>query len=239
MQKFHLKAENFSTADDLTPDAVLDANDPALTMNESPEENLIKDIKRLAGVVGNEGKLNEYSGYGSIEKSNVSINNAEATDKIKIQEENNIEPGTPEWFRLWFNQENITGEAEVIKEDLNVGFATIKIAFDYEEHKGESYHIAYPFNSPNNNLTSRQKHFDYNDVNPEDYQKIEDYVLTEISSYLYVYDNLDKFAFGSDISPEIDKKLQQVVSRKFFKGWNREIVTNKYDRDTIFFQNPY
>ncbi len=76
-------------------------------------------------------------------------------------------------------------------------------------------------------------------MNPEDYQKIEDYVLTEISSYLYVYDNLDKFAFGSDISPEIDKKLQQVVSRKFFKGWNREIVTNKYDRDTIFFQNPY
>jgi hypothetical protein len=33
-----------------------------------------------------------------------------AMEKIQHQQENNIQPGTPEWFKLWFSKPYLTGE---------------------------------------------------------------------------------------------------------------------------------
>ena len=68
------------------------------------------DLRRLAGINGNAGKLAEYKGYDSptrLEGSNPSIT---AAEKIKYQHEHNIQPGTPEWFKLWFSLPFMTGE---------------------------------------------------------------------------------------------------------------------------------
>ena len=32
------------------------------------------------------------------------------TEKAKIMREKNIQPGTPEWFKLWFSRPYLTGE---------------------------------------------------------------------------------------------------------------------------------
>ena len=32
------------------------------------------------------------------------------TEKAEIQREKNIQPGTPEWFKLWFSLPYMTGE---------------------------------------------------------------------------------------------------------------------------------
>jgi len=93
-----LTSSDFYSTEDLIPEAVLDANDP------------IVDLRRLAGMEGNAGKLAEYKGYGSptrLEGSNPSIT---AVEKINYQNNNNIQPGTPEWFRLWFAKPYLTGE---------------------------------------------------------------------------------------------------------------------------------
>ena len=68
------------------------------------------DLRRLAGINGNAGKLAEYKGYDSptrLEGSNPSIT---AAEKIKYQHEHNVQPGTPEWFKLWFSLPFMTGE---------------------------------------------------------------------------------------------------------------------------------
>lgn len=80
------------------PEAVLDDHDP------------INDIKRLAGLTElNVGKLQQYTGPGSVrtEGSNISYTSQE---KIDYQNKNNIQPGTPEWFKLWFSLPYLTGE---------------------------------------------------------------------------------------------------------------------------------
>ena len=78
--------------------AVLDDADP------------IHEIKRLAGLSNNNiGALQEYKGPNTIstEGSNPSIT---ATEKINYQNNNDVQPGSPEWFRLWFSKPYLTGE---------------------------------------------------------------------------------------------------------------------------------
>lgn len=69
----------------------------------------LDQIKQLAGVTQNVGRLQEYKGYGSVQTdgSNMSIT---ANEKIQYQNNNNIQPGTQEWFRLWFSKPLMTGE---------------------------------------------------------------------------------------------------------------------------------
>lgn len=33
--------------------------------------------------------------------------------KAQLMRQHNIKPGTPEWFRLWFSKEWLTGETEI------------------------------------------------------------------------------------------------------------------------------
>ena len=70
----------------------------------------LDQIKQLAGITQNVGRLQEYKGYGSVQTdgSNMSIT---ANEKIQYQNNNNIQPGTQEWFRLWFSKPYLTGES--------------------------------------------------------------------------------------------------------------------------------
>ena len=69
----------------------------------------ISQLKRLAGI-------NEFKGFIKYEPenplggSNISLT---GTEKAKLMKENNIRPGTPEWFKLWFSLPYMTGERPV------------------------------------------------------------------------------------------------------------------------------
>jgi hypothetical protein len=60
---------------------------------QAPIDNL-DDLKRLAGINTSMGE--EMSEQG--------------TNLGQIQRERNIQPGTDEWFRLWFDLPKLTGE---------------------------------------------------------------------------------------------------------------------------------
>lgn len=63
----------------------------------------IDELKTLAGV-------NEFRGYTVYEGSNISVT---GTEKRRLERELGIEPGTPEWFQLWFSLPYLTGEKPV------------------------------------------------------------------------------------------------------------------------------
>ena len=69
----------------------------------------LNQLRQLAGITQNVGRLQEYKGEGSVQTdgSNMSIT---ANEKIQYQNNNNIQPGTPEWFQLWFSKPYLTGE---------------------------------------------------------------------------------------------------------------------------------
>ena len=59
----------------------------------------IQDLKKLAGIT------NEFKGYKPVEE-NISVT---GTEKKRIEREKNIQPGTDEWFELWFSLPHMTG----------------------------------------------------------------------------------------------------------------------------------
>jgi hypothetical protein len=88
-----------------TQDLNQDSNDDCYLAPDDP----IHELKALAGLggLGGEARLHEYrASLGS----NISVtgdNNGE------IQRKNNIKPGTPEWFKLWFSLPYMTGEKKL------------------------------------------------------------------------------------------------------------------------------
>ena len=76
----------------------------------------LQKLKRLAGI--SSGLLEDYTQLGSDSNvnstspvgSNISIT---ATEKRRLERENQIRPGDPEWFRLWFSKPYMTGEKPV------------------------------------------------------------------------------------------------------------------------------
>ena len=64
----------------------------------------LEQIQQLAGITpANSSNMQPYNP----ESRNVSIT---GTEKAEIQREKKIEPGTDEWFRLWFSKPYLTGE---------------------------------------------------------------------------------------------------------------------------------
>lgn len=59
----------------------------------------LDELRKLAGI-------NEFKGLTPYEGSNISIT---GTEKRQIEREKNIQPGTDEWFRLWFTLPYMTG----------------------------------------------------------------------------------------------------------------------------------
>lgn len=58
----------------------------------------ITELKKLAGIT-------EFKGYKPYNE-NISVT---GTEKKRIEKEKNIEPGTDEWFKLWFSLPHMTG----------------------------------------------------------------------------------------------------------------------------------
>lgn len=69
----------------------------------------LSELKRLAGIDEFKGfvKYDPEDPYGG---SNVSITGME---KKELEKKHNIQPGTPEWFKLWFSKPYLTGERPV------------------------------------------------------------------------------------------------------------------------------
>lgn len=63
----------------------------------------LEQIKLLAGI-SNKPNWQAYNGI------NISVT---GTEKAQLQREHKIEPGTEEWFRLWFSRPYLTGEKPV------------------------------------------------------------------------------------------------------------------------------
>lgn len=67
----------------------------------------LSQIKKLAGISpANSASMQPYDPCGS----NISIT---GTEKAVIQREKNIQPGTEEWFRLWFSKPYLTNEKPI------------------------------------------------------------------------------------------------------------------------------
>ncbi len=64
-----------------------------------PEDDAAREIARLQflGGLGNPAKLTEYR---APEGSNISKT---AAERVAMMKRDNIQPGTPEWFQLWFS----------------------------------------------------------------------------------------------------------------------------------------
>ena len=96
-----LTSQDFYKKEELIPEAVLDENDP------------IQELKRLSGISLtpglNVGRLQEYTQPGSVHTEGSNISKT-AMEKVDYQNANNVQPGSPEWFRLWFSKPYLTGE---------------------------------------------------------------------------------------------------------------------------------
>lgn len=60
----------------------------------------LDELKKLAGIT------NEFKGYKPYNE-NISVT---GTEKKRIEREKGIEPGTEEWFKLWFSLPGLTGQ---------------------------------------------------------------------------------------------------------------------------------
>ena len=69
----------------------------------------ITDLKRLAGITEFKG----YQPYTIDTGSNISVT---GTEKAVYQRKHNVEPGTQEWFKLWFARPYLTGEYPTPKD---------------------------------------------------------------------------------------------------------------------------
>ena len=96
-KQYSIRTQDYTTSH--IEEAVLDDADP------------IHEIKALAGLtsVGNLGKLQGYKGPESEMVNQGSNPSITAMEKINYQKEHNIQPGTPEWFRLWFSLPKFMG----------------------------------------------------------------------------------------------------------------------------------
>jgi len=64
----------------------------------------LEELKTLSGIT------NRYTGQTEYNVENISYT---GTEKAELQRKHNIEPGTPEWFQLWFSKPYLTGEKPI------------------------------------------------------------------------------------------------------------------------------
>jgi hypothetical protein len=92
MKQYRITTEHLNQ--DSSDDCYLAPDDPI---------HEIKALQELAGL-GSEQRLQQLKG------SNISV---AGSDNGRIQREQNIKPGTPEWFKLWFSLPYMTGERKI------------------------------------------------------------------------------------------------------------------------------
>ena len=76
---------------------------PIQSAEDQPKMSELNDLKRLAGIT-------EFRGYQPYGGSNISIT---GNEKRQLEKKHKIQPGTPEWFQLWFSLPYLTGEPPV------------------------------------------------------------------------------------------------------------------------------
>lgn len=99
MKQYRVTAEMFNPKgnDPTLPDAYVD-----------PVE--LERIKALAGIP------NLWSANVA-ETTTSPVDGSVGTEKAKYQRDNNIKPGTAEWFKLWFSLPLLTGEKPTDKKE--------------------------------------------------------------------------------------------------------------------------
>ena len=97
MKQYRVTSEHLNQ--DSTDDCFLAPDDPV---------HELKVIQHLAGL-GADARLHELRAN---QGSNISVT---GDNKGEIMRKNNIKPGTPEWFKLWFSKPYLTGEKAVGK----------------------------------------------------------------------------------------------------------------------------
>jgi hypothetical protein len=95
MKQYRITSEHLNQSSD--DDCYLAPDDPIHEM---------KAIQHLAGL-GSDARLHELRAN---QGSNISIT---GNENGRIQREQNIKPGTPEWFKLWFSLPYMTGEKKL------------------------------------------------------------------------------------------------------------------------------
>ena len=97
MKQYRITTQDINQ--DSPDDCYLAPNDP------------IHELKALSGLggLGGEARLHEYRAN---QGSNISVT---GDNKGELMRKNNIKPGTPEWFQLWFSLPYMTGEKPVGK----------------------------------------------------------------------------------------------------------------------------
>jgi hypothetical protein len=97
MKQYKITSEHLNTNSD--EDCHLDPNDPI---------HELKVVQYLAGL-GGEARLQEYRAHNAAVNQGSNITTT-AAENARIMREQNIRPGTPEWFKLWFSLPYMTGE---------------------------------------------------------------------------------------------------------------------------------
>lgn len=100
MKQFYITTEH------ITPDSP----DDAYLAPEDPIHEL-KKIQYLAGL-GAGARLQEYKAHTQAVNKGSNISRT-GNEKGELMKKNNIQPGTPEWFQLWFSRPYLTGEKPV------------------------------------------------------------------------------------------------------------------------------
>lgn len=100
MNQYRITSDNIPQ--DSPDDAYLAPSDPI---------HELKIVQYLAGL-GGEARLAEYRAHTKAvnQGSNITVT---ANEKARLMKENNIQPGTSEWFRLWFSRPYLTGDRPI------------------------------------------------------------------------------------------------------------------------------
>jgi hypothetical protein len=68
----------------------------------------IIELKKLAGI-----GQGVYSADSIVHDENGSNPSITGNEKAQLMKKQNIQPGTPEWFKLWFSKPYLTGEKPI------------------------------------------------------------------------------------------------------------------------------
>lgn len=90
MRQFVITSADLNPADD--KDCVLSPDDPIHAL-------------KPAAMLGGLGSREALAQYNNLAKPQIV-----GSDNGRIQREQNIKPGTEEWFKLWFSKPHLTGE---------------------------------------------------------------------------------------------------------------------------------
>jgi len=99
------------TTENLTQDS---ADDCYLAPNDPVHE--LKSIQYLAGL-GSDQRTQDQRALENKKLNTGSNISLTGSEKRRIEREQGIEPGTPEWFRLWFSRPYLTNERPIGKTD--------------------------------------------------------------------------------------------------------------------------